>query len=211
MKNLHAHESAAHAYHHGDLRRTLVQAALAIVTEEQDWAFSLRELARRAGVSHNAPYNHFADKRELLAEVAAAGLDTLCDKMLGAIEGIDDPASALLATGQAYVRTGVENPALYRLIAGPALGAEGERPAVAKAAGERTRKVLEQIIERGAQTGTFAIASDGARGRAAVLLAWSVVHGLTMLAIDGLAVPRLSTDQLVEGVTEILLNGLRPK
>ena len=54
-------------YHHGDLRRTIVKAALEILNETQGLEFSLRELAGRAGVSHNAPYKHFADKRELLA------------------------------------------------------------------------------------------------------------------------------------------------
>ena len=59
-------------YHHGDLRRAVVVAALEILSETQSLEFSLRELARRAGVSHNAPYKHFADKRELLAAVSAS-------------------------------------------------------------------------------------------------------------------------------------------
>jgi AcrR family transcriptional regulator len=212
MKNRHLDESEARAYHHGDLRRALVQASLAIVGEEQDWAFSLREVARRAGVSHNAPYNHFADKNDLLVAVAAAGLEKLRDKMLAAIEGIDDPALALLASGLAYVRVGVENPALYRLIFGPALAAAGARPVGIMAAGARTRQVLEQIVERGARAGAFAIAPDDTRGRAvATLSAWSAVHGLTTLAIDGLADPQLSIDELVMGVTGTILNGLRPR
>ncbi|MGH8286574.1 MAG: TetR/AcrR family transcriptional regulator, partial [Steroidobacteraceae bacterium] len=55
-------------YHHGDLRRTLIETALTMLTEEGAWNFTLREVARRAGVSHTAPYNHFADKSALLAE-----------------------------------------------------------------------------------------------------------------------------------------------
>ena len=76
-------------YHHGDLRRALVDAALALVTEEQDWGFSLREVTRRAGVSHNAPYNHFADKRDLLAAVAAAGFETLRMRLVPLHRGFD--------------------------------------------------------------------------------------------------------------------------
>ena len=64
-------------YHHGDLRRAIVKAALEILKETRSLDFSLRELARRAGVSHNAPYKHFADKRELLAAVSAAGFEML--------------------------------------------------------------------------------------------------------------------------------------
>src|SRR5271170_4411926 len=121
LNRLDTGKSSERPYHHGDLRRELVQAALAIVTEEQDWAFSLRHLARRAGVSHNAPYNHFADKDALLAAVAIVGMERLGDRMMDAMAGIDDPADQLLQTGLAYVRTGVANPALYRLIFGSVL------------------------------------------------------------------------------------------
>ena len=68
-------------YHHGDLRRAIVRAALEILSETQSLEFSLRELARRAGVSHNAPYKHFADKRELLAAVSTAGFELLTKRM----------------------------------------------------------------------------------------------------------------------------------
>ncbi|HUB46245.1 MAG TPA: TetR family transcriptional regulator, partial [Acetobacteraceae bacterium] len=66
-------------YHHGDLRRALIETALQLVTEEQDWTFSLREVARRAGVSHRAPYNHFSEKLDLLAAIAAVGFERLRD------------------------------------------------------------------------------------------------------------------------------------
>ena len=74
-------------YHHGDLRRAIVKAALEILNETQSLEFSLRELARRAGVSHNAPYKHFADKRELLAAVSAAGFEMLTKRMAREIAG----------------------------------------------------------------------------------------------------------------------------
>ena len=81
------------AYHHGDLRRAIVKAALEILRETQSLEFSLRELARRAGVSHNAPYKHFVDKRELLAAVSAAGFEILTKRMAREIAG-----SAILAS-----------------------------------------------------------------------------------------------------------------
>ena len=74
-------------YHHGDLRRAIVKAALEILQETQSLEFSLRELARRAGVSHNAPYKHFADKRELLSAISAAGFEMLTKRMARAIAG----------------------------------------------------------------------------------------------------------------------------
>ena len=212
MKKSQPDESEARAYHHGDLRRVLVEAALALVTEEQDWAFSLREVARRAGVSHNAPYNHFADKDELLVAIAAAGLEMLRDRMLRAMVGLADPASELREVGRAYVRAALENPALYRLVFGPALAGGQDRLAAAMAAGIRPREMLEQIIERGARSGAFAIAPEDSRGRAiATLAAWAAVHGLAMLAIDKRADARLSLGELVDGITDTLLDGLRPR
>src|ERR1700689_130634 len=91
-------------YHHGDLRRTLIETALNLVTEEQDWTFSLREVARRAGVSHHAPYNHFPEKLDLLAAVAAVGFDRLHDGLAGATTGIDDPEELLDVICRTYVR-----------------------------------------------------------------------------------------------------------
>src|SRR3954453_5205479 len=105
-------------YHHGDLRRAIVTAALEILHETHSLDFSLRELARQAGVSHNAPYKHFADKRELLAAVSAAGFEMLTKRMASEIRGLSDARKQLFALLRAYIDHGVENPALYRLMFG---------------------------------------------------------------------------------------------
>src|ERR1700674_2994264 len=99
-------------YHHGDLRHAIVIAALDILSETQSLEFSLRELARRAGVSHNAPYKHFADKRELLEAVSAAGFEMLTKRMANEIAGFHSPREQLFALLRAYVDHGVENAAL---------------------------------------------------------------------------------------------------
>ena len=203
-------KSSERSYHHGDLRRGLVQAALAIVTEDQDWAFSLRHVARRAGVSHNAPYNHFADKDALLAAVAIVGMERLGDNMTDAIAGIDDPAEQLVQSGLAYARTGVANPALYRLIFGSVLEEAQKRSELYAAAGARTRGILEGIITRGAQAGAFTInPGDPVEHAVAVMAAWSAMHGLTMLVIDKVADPQIPVEALVGGVAAIVRNGLR--
>src|SRR5687767_15921657 len=111
-------QSEERPYHHGDLRRAMVQAALEILRETQSLELSLRELARRAGVSHNAPYKHFADKRELLAAVSAAGFEMLAKRMARAIAGRGNAREQLFAMLRAYVDHGVDNPALYRLMFG---------------------------------------------------------------------------------------------
>jgi AcrR family transcriptional regulator len=198
-------------YHHGDLRRALIDTALALVTEEQDWTFSLRELARRAGVSHNAPYNHFAEKRDLLGAVATVGFERLRDGMLAALAGIDDPQTAVITCARTYVRLGLENPALYRLMFGQALADTEytDRPTIARAAGAEARGVLEEIIRRGAHSGAFAVSSDNPKDVAlAALSMWSAAHGLTMLITDHLTRPDLSTQDMIETVLRTVAQGL---
>ena len=166
-------------YHHGDLRRALTDAALAMVTEEGAWNFTLREVARRAGVSHAAPYNHFADKAELLAEVAALGFRALRRGMEGGSRGARSARRALLGIATGYVRFGVEHPAHYRLMFGPEL-AQKERYPVLQEASDATFAVLTSALQRGQAAGELR------RGpvRDQAVVAWSLVHGLTTLLID---------------------------
>jgi AcrR family transcriptional regulator len=199
-------------YHHGDLRRALIDTALELVSEEQDWTFSLRELARRAGVSHHAPYNHFADKLDLLAATAAVGFGLLRDGLRQAMVGIEDPEELLVAIARTYVRLGLENPALYRLMFGPALSEAGsaDRPPVAKLAGAEARAVLEEIILRGAHAGVFAASPDDPEDVALTALAvWSATHGLTMLAIDKVAPVGLTVDDMIERLLRMVIAGVR--
>jgi AcrR family transcriptional regulator len=206
--------SAKHVpYHHGDLRRALIDAALALVTEEQDWTFSLREVARRAGVSHNAPYNHFPEKRNLLGAIAATGFKRLRDGLLSAIAGIEDAEEALIRSGLAYVRLGVENPALYRLMFGSALADQrsGDHATEALTAGNEAKAVLQAIVQRGARSGAFAVAANNEQDVALATFAlWSNVHGLTLMIIDGLTVANLPTQNVIEGAIRLQVRALRP-
>jgi AcrR family transcriptional regulator len=199
-------------YHHGDLRRALIDTALELVTEEQDWTFSLREVTRRAGVSHHAPYNHFSDKLDLLAATAAVGFERLRDGLRQAMVGIDDPEARLVAIARAYVHLGLQNPALYRLMFGPALSGAGaaDRPAVARAAGAEARAVLEDVIGQGACAGVFTVAPDDPQEVALTALSvWSATHGLTMLAIDKIPRADLSVDDMIERLLRMVIAGVR--
>lgn len=199
-------------YHHGDLRRALIETALQMVTEEQDWTFSLREVARRAGVSHHAPYNHFTEKLDLLAAIAAVGFERLRDGLLRAMAGIDDAEARLAAILRTYMRLGLENPALYRLMFGPALSGAGSaaRPAVARGAGADARAVLEDVILYGARSGAFAVSPDDPKALAlAALSPWSAAHGLTMFMIDRIPRPDLSVDELIGALLRMVVAGLR--
>jgi AcrR family transcriptional regulator len=211
MRNKQAKIAEPPTYHHGDLRRALIESALALVTEEQDWTFSLREVARRAGVSHNAPYNHFAEKRDLLAAVAVLGFAELGERIQAATSKIANARTALVKSAVVYVTFGVENPAHYRLMFGSALvTAQEGRPKAVAEAGARSRAIMAEIIRRGAMAGVFnaALRRDEVLG-VAVLSAWSTVHGLTMLTIDGVAdVPRSGIDLIAKGVANSWCDGL---
>ena len=185
-----------------------------MLSETQSIEFSLRELARRAGVSHNAPYKHFADKKDLLAAVSAAGFEVLTTRMRRDIAGVSNARARLFAMLRSYIRHGVENPALYRLMLGGYLsGPDDARPAIERGAAEKIKTLLAGAI------------TDGALGRAlsskrqqndrkiagAILVCWSLAHGLTLLLTDGLVGPRKNSDELGESVLQGILDGLAAK
>ncbi|MDO9474127.1 MAG: TetR/AcrR family transcriptional regulator [Caulobacter sp.] len=103
-------------YHHGDLRRALVEAARRILESEGPTALSLRAVAREAGVSPAAPYHHFKDKGELLDAVAHVGWDMLGESMNGAKERAADLGALMTEIGVSYVQFSQQHPALYRVM-----------------------------------------------------------------------------------------------
>jgi AcrR family transcriptional regulator len=192
--------AARRPYHHGNLAHALVEAALALLHKTQDWDFSLREVARCAGVSHNAPYKHFPEKRDLLAAVAARGFEALAESTLSSLEGITDARARLLACGRVFVARAVANPALYRLmfsamLTSPAAG----RPAVEKAAAAKARAIVDATLADAVRSGAFPSSMANPReGAAASLAMWSILHGLTMLAIDDFVGPTKEVETLVD-------------
>ena len=162
-------------YHHGDLRRALVDAALALLEEGEE--LSLRAVARRAGVSHTAPYHHFRDRRALVAAVAQEGLLALRDALSQAGEGLD-PQARLLEGGIAYVRFAVSNPTRFRVMFSAELADRGELPELQSAADAAYGELLASmrlVMGEGAP-------EEATQTRA--LAAWSTVHGLSMLLLD---------------------------
>src|SRR5579872_757051 len=101
---------AARPYHHGNLRETLLEAGLGLIAETGPAGFTLREVARRAGVSHNAPYRHFRDKDELLAALAAQGFEELTASMIRGAAKRKTSLDRLRGTGLAYVDFALRRP-----------------------------------------------------------------------------------------------------
>lgn len=162
------------AYHHGDLREALVEAGLAILAEGGGVAaLSLREAARRAGVSAMAPYRHFADKEALLAAIATVGFERLAAAQREAEAAAPSPVAALKGQGIAYVAFACANPALFRLMFGA--GAPHKHGDLA-AAGKVS---FDLLAARVAGLPSREPIPDR------VLAHWSLMHGLAMLAVDG--------------------------
>lgn len=162
-------------YHHGDLPNALRAAAADLLAEGGVAGFSLREVARRAGVSHAAPAHHFGDARGLLTAVAIEAFDHLTEETGAAVAGIDDPVEALARLGRAYVMVSVEHPGHCAIV----LRADALREAdpAYREAGQRAFSVLVSAIERLAQAQAPDLDVDQAAA-----LCWSMVQGL--LTVD---------------------------
>jgi len=168
------------AYHHGDLRRALLSASSTLLEEEGIGALSLREVARKAGVSHNAPYYHFRDRGSLLAALAEEGFAELAREMSDARAAAPNARARLEACGQAYVRFALRSPARFKMMFRPELAAPSEEAAVAKSSTPALDTLTAAIIE--AQAAGLAPAGDP---KPLVLTSWCAVHGLASLWLDG--------------------------
>lgn len=155
-------------YHHGDLRRALLTAAVEVIREAGPGAVNLRELARRTGVSHAAPQHHFGDKVGLLTALAQEGYELLAEALAGAGED-------LLAAGAAYVRFAVGHPAHFQVMFQPNLYRRDD-PGVAAAAA-RTRSAL--------YAGLRNLPRPPGEQALAAVAAWSIVHGFATLWLGG--------------------------
>ncbi len=168
------------SYHHGDLRRALLEAAVAIVHERGSDAVTLREVARRVGVSQMAPYHHFVDKEALLAAVAEQGFQELTAVMIGRIERLSSPIERLKATCPAYVHFAVTHPSEFKVMFGGALADFKSHPSLL-AASEHAFGVLMTCVEECQRAGLLGTAPSW---DLAIAL-WSGAHGLASLWIDG--------------------------
>ena len=180
-------------YRHGDLRRALLEAGVALAREGGPSAVVLREATRRAGVVPNAAYRHFANRDDLFDAVRAAALGALArameDEMAQAQRSLTDAAerarAAFKAVGTGYVRFARHEPGLFRAAA--AFGAVSPGEAAAPRAGQRGKHgrtplaILRAALDALVESGVLA----PARRPGAEFLAWSAVHGMALLALDG--------------------------
>lgn len=162
------------SYHHGDLRAALIEAGLTLLETRAADDLGLREVARSVGVSPTAIYRHFPDKRALMVALAAEGLARLAVAQRAASEAAGGGVAGFSATGAAYVRFALANPALFRLIfansgKGDLLAGQPEDEAFAFLRANATLLAKEV----------------GGDPQVVVLQAWAIAHGLAMLMLDG--------------------------
>jgi len=168
-------------YHHGDLRETLLRAAERMIDADVSRTFSLRELAREAGVSHAAPYKHFPDRGRLVVALAERWMGAFVAEQQAAA-GEAEPREELLSVGVAYVRYAHDHPARFTTIFDPALNRP--RAPVTPAFGESVRQhtaLLHDAVGRAVAAGV--LPGDDVATTAAAL--WSQAHGLATLVMLG--------------------------
>jgi AcrR family transcriptional regulator len=179
------------AYHHGNLRAALLDAALAVLTENGVTGFSLRETARRASVTPSAPKHHFSDARGLLTALATEAFRDLACRLETADQNGTSRSDSIVAQGQAYLDFALDQRALFELMWQGALLDLEDADLLAEKA--RAFAVLERRV-RGA--GAEAIALDDP-GMATTFAFWSVVHGFAHMVIEG----NFGMDTAAAGVT----------
>lgn len=169
-------------YHHGDLRRALLDSALDAVVEQGPPAVSLRDLARRAGVSHAAPAHHFGTKAGLLTALAIEGYERLAERLDRAWRDTGD----FLEVGAAYVRFAVDCPGYFTVLSQPDLlvADDPQLLAARKAAGDVLRRGIEHKAAPPDPTDKLELS----------IAAWSLVHGLAVLLIAGSLPDSLGSD-----------------
>ena len=199
------------SYHHGDLRNALIQAGLELLAEGGAQELDLRKVARRVGVSHAAPYRHFADKQALIAAINEEGFHLLAERIRSSLREVsDEPVEQLLGVAFAYVRFAQENPWLMReMYSGITI--ERETFESLQTASKSVYQLYAEVIRSGQESGKIV---DGDPTALAGVL-WSVLHGLAMLIIENQMRPYADGPEGTERVTrytiEVLYEGFARK
>ena len=209
MSKTNTTRKEANAYHHGNLREAAIETALAMVKEVGIDAITLRGLSEHLGTSRTAIYRHFENKEALMQAVVAAGFERFEAVIRPVFLRADaDVLARFRQMGEAYLTFAVRNPELYRLLFGESLRQEREAVCDLEDA-ERSGgfSSLVGLIEEGQAAGLFK--TGDAFLQAATV--WAMIHGFSLLIIDGHLLISDKVDPLFEAGIDTLLNGLRAK
>jgi AcrR family transcriptional regulator len=169
------------AYHHGDLKNALIEAGINILAQEGVSGLSLRKVARKAGVSHAAPYAHFADKQALIAAISTDGHEKIHERIVDIVARYpDEPLRQLVETAWAYAEFGFEEPDLFRITFSGVVERERDYPALV----EMVAKNFELVRSLVVRCQAAGILSPGQPDLVAVGV-WGLVHGFVSLVQQG--------------------------
>lgn len=200
---------AKNSYHHGDLPHAIIEAALSWIETKDISSLSLRGIARCLGVSHNAPYRHFADKESLLAAIAERGFIKLEQWLQQVLESSTLTQVELIkALGVQYIKYALSNPAYYRVMYGSYVADYQKYPQVEQAA-EKSFTILINAIAQGQKAGVI----RSGKAKELGYVCWSLVHGVSMLYLDRqLRSSEIeSAEKLANLATGMMLEGLMLK
>lgn len=217
MSSVSADPTGRKPYHHGALHYALIEASIALAREGGPDRVILREAARAAGVSHSAAYRHFADREALLAEVSRFARNELGAEMRRRVNRTRNPRRRLRAVGTAYIDFALTEPGLFRtaFTSHPATSGDAadDRPAGGEDPTHSTAvadpyEVLGQVLDQAQAAGVL----DPRRRPGAEIAAWSAVHGLAGLLLDGplpssTAAIKFSRGHVLDLIERGLLNG----
>jgi AcrR family transcriptional regulator len=197
------------SYHHGDLRRSLIEAGRMLLARNGTGGLSLREVAKVAGVSHTAPYRHFKDKADLLAAIAETGFEQLrADAQSTALNYIDDPLQQYTHCAARYVRFTVENLETAQLMFGGGIDMRSAPPSL-KQASWATFELLINVIENGKKAGLYKAVDT----MDLAVTTWSGIHGLSLLIANGYLTRLAASDEQIDSLAlrmaQLLLDGIR--
>lgn len=171
-------------YHHGDLKKALIKAGVEILSKEGVAGLSLRKVAQRAGVSHNAPYSHFPDKQSLIAAISTEGFKQLFDEFDTAVSSYPrDPKRQLQEGAWAYVQFAMNHTDTFKIMFSGVLEKEKEYPAFV----EISHKTFERVVDvvRACQGAGLLRSARAIPPEMTAVAVWGQIHGIISLLLEG--------------------------
>lgn len=169
------------SYHHGDLKNALIKAGVEILGQDGVSGLSLRKVASKAGVSHSAPYSHFADKQALIAAISTEGFRQLYDRIYRNAEKYKRmPSVQLIEVAWTYVQFAMDDPDRFKVMFSAVLEKEKEYSEFV-AESQRNFQLVKMIVEENQVAGVL----RGGPSELAALSVWGIVHGFVMLLLEG--------------------------
>jgi AcrR family transcriptional regulator len=192
-------------YHHGDLKNALIQAGIEILSKEGVGGLSLRKVAKRAGVSHSAPYAHFPDKQSLIAAISTEGFNQLYTHLDAAVSSYaDDPKRQLIEGTQAYTSFAIDHTDIFKIMFSGILEKEKDYPAFV----DISQKTFQRVVDVVRACQSAGVLGAGSAEMLAVSV-WGQVHGIVSLALEGqishTILKRHSTQEIVTSAIEQMI------